>query len=274
MFDPKTGKYPYTEYTDGHYIVITKTRGYIFDEKYAYVDQSKKFRFRQTWARFLLNLFFFPVARIRFGLKIVGKKNFKKNKKILKQGVVSISNHINFWDYICVMKTIRPFRSYILARGENVNDKSGNLVRLVGGIPIPDKGIRAKATFIRSVDNLIKNGGWLHVFPEGSMWEYYAPIRPFKTGAANFAVRNNKPIMPLGFSYREPGWIRKHIFKQIACLNINIGNPIYPNHELSKIDQILDLTKRSHEAVCELVGFEDGKNIYPPIFENNKRIDY
>ena len=58
MFDPKTGKYPYTEYTDGHYIVITKNRGYIFNEKYAYVDQSKEFRFRQTWARFLLNLIF------------------------------------------------------------------------------------------------------------------------------------------------------------------------------------------------------------------------
>lgn len=274
MFDPKTSKYPYTEYTDGHYIVITKTRGYVFDEKYAYVDKSKEFRFRQLWARFLLNLIVFPMARIRFGLKIIGKRNLRKNKNILKQGVVSISNHIHFWDYICVMKAIRPFKSYILAWDDNVNDKSGNLVRLVGGIPIPEKGIRAKSAFIKSVDNLLKNGGWLHVFPEGSMWEYYAPIRPFKTGAANFAVRSNKPIMPLGFSYREPGWIRKHIFKQIACLNINIGEPVYPNNELPKKDRILDLTKRSHEAVCKLVGFDGGRNIYTPIFEDNKRIDY
>ena len=274
MFDPKTSQYPYTTRTDGHYIVITTTKGNIFDGKYQYVEKSNKFKFKVFLTRVALYLIVFPLARIRFGLKIYGRKNLKKNKKILKQGVVSVSNHVHFWDYIFVMKAIRPFKSNLLAWAENVNDKTGDLVRLVGGIPIPDRSVRGKISFLNSVKSLIKGGGWLHVYSEGSMWEYYAPIRPFKTGAANLAIRCDRPILPLGFSYREPGKIRKKWFKQLACINLTIGEPIYANKELDKGEQLRDLTKRSHEAVCRLVGYKDGENIYPPIFDNNERIDY
>ena len=34
----------------------------------------------------------------------------------------------------------------------------------------------------------------------------------------------------------------------------------------------IDLIKRSHEAVCKLVGIED--NIYPAVFDNTKKIEY
>ena len=274
MFDPKTSRYPYTTHTDGHYIAIKTNKGNIFDGKYQYVEKSKSFRFKCFLTRVVLNLIVFPLARVRFGLKIYGKKNIRKNRDLLKKGVVSVSNHVHYWDYIFVMKSIRPFKSHLLSWEENVNDKTGDLVRLVGGIPIPERSIRGKISFLRSVKKLLNDGGWLHIYSEGSMWEYYAPIRPFKTGAANLAIRCDKPIMPIGFSYREPGWIRKKIFKQIACISLNVGEPIFANKELDKGEQLRDLTRRSHEAVCRLVGYKDGENIYPPIFNNNKRINY
>ena len=37
MFDPKTKKYPYTEYTDGHYIVVKSDNGAVFDKNYDYL---------------------------------------------------------------------------------------------------------------------------------------------------------------------------------------------------------------------------------------------
>jgi len=40
MFLPKTTKYPYPEYTDGHYINVKKENGLVFDKNYPYIDKS------------------------------------------------------------------------------------------------------------------------------------------------------------------------------------------------------------------------------------------
>ena len=147
-------------------------------------------------------------------------------------------------------------------------------MRLVGGIPIPESGAKATMTYLKAVNNLLKDGNWLHIYAEGSMREYYAPIRPFKHGAAYFAAKNNKPILPLAFTYREPGFIRKHIFKQIVCFTLNIGEPVFIDETLPKKEQKTDLLIRSHEAVCRLAGIDPKENIYPPVYDNTKRVDY
>ena len=274
MFDPKTKKYPYTQYTNQHYLVVKKDRGIVFDSNYPYIDHSKWFRFKQALSRILLNVLVFPVATIRLGLIIKGRKIIKENKELLKKGAISCANHVHMWDYICLMKAIRPFHSYILVWDKNINGENGTMMRLVGGIPIPEGNIRASVKFTQEVDELVQNGGWLHIYPEGSMWEYYAPIRPFKSGIGYCAVRNNKPILPMAFSYREPGWIRKHIFKQIACFTLSIGNPILPDMSLDKKEREHDLLVRSHDAVCQLAGIDPKENIYPPVFDNTERVDY
>ena len=104
------------------------------------------------------------------------------------------------------------------------------------------------------------------------MWEYYAPIRPFKIGAASLAIKNDVPILPMAFSYRKPGWIRRKIFKQIALFTLNIGEPLKANPDLDKSSQIEDLTIRIHEAIVKLSGQD--KNIYEPLYKDSKRIDY
>ena len=100
MFDPKPTKYPYPEYTDRHYIKITKNRGYVFDKNYPYIDTSKSFRFKRWLVRKIIIIIVFLLARIRLGLRIKGRKYIKKNKKLLKEGVISVSNHIHMWDYL------------------------------------------------------------------------------------------------------------------------------------------------------------------------------
>ena len=121
--------------------------------------------------------------------------------------------------------------------------------------------------------DFVQNGGWLHIYAEGSMWEYYAPIRPFKLGAASLACRHNKPIVPIGFSFRKPGWIRKHIFKQEVAITLNVGEPIYPDERLGEQERRIDLTTRVHNAVCVLADVDPKENPYPPIFDHSKRAD-
>ena len=273
-FDPKTTKYAYPEYTDGHYLEVKKDDGTVFDENYPYVDKSKGFKFKQFWTRVLIVLIVFPMTKIRLGLKITGRQNIKKNKEALSHGAITIANHVHMWDYLSVMMATRYRWPYLLSWMKNVSGESGPLVRMVGGIPIPENNLKATMKFVNAVDGVLKEGKFVHIYPEGSMWEYYAPIRPFKNGAFYFAVSNHVPVIPMGFSYRKPGWIRRKIFKQIALFNLNIGEPLFVNASLDKKEQELDLIKRAHEAICELAHIEKGKNIYSPIYNKSKKIDY
>ena len=105
------------------------------------------------------------------------------------------------------------------------------------------------------------------------MWECYPYIRPFHTGAASLAIRHNKPVLPMGFSFRKPSWIRKHIFKQEVAITLTVGEPIFKNESLNEGEQRIDLTKRTFEAVCKLADVNPKDNPYPPIFDHNKRAD-
>ena len=101
------------------------------------------------------------------------------------------------------------------------------------------------------------------------MWEYYRPIRPLKTGGSYFALKYQKPIIPLAFSYRRPSWIRRKIFKQIACFTLRVGEPIYPNGY-----NVESLTVKIHEELAKLAELSEEENMYPPVFNKSKRIDY
>ncbi len=275
MFIPNTNnKYPYPEDTSQHYLKVNMNRGFIFDKDYPYVDDSKGFAFKRFWVRLLLVILVFPILTFfKMGIRIKGKKNLKRNKKLIRNGAITVANHVHMWDYICIMKAIHCYRwPYLLAWDKNVNGESGPLVRMVGGIPIPLKDNEATVAFSNSLKKILKEGNILHIYAEGSMWEYYTPIRPFKNGASSLAIKNDKPIIPMAFSYRKPSWIRKHLFKQPAALTLNIGEPIYADKNLDKTRQVDDLTIRVHQAICRLAGFNND-NIYPPIYHNSKKLD-
>ena len=274
MYDPKTNKYPYPLETDHHYLVVKKNDGTVFDRNYPYIDRSKWFRFRQTLIRILMYLIVFPLNYIRLGFRVKGRENLKKYRDVIDKGIISCSNHVHMWDYISIMNAVKPKRTNVLCWAPDVSGENGPLIRLTGGIPIPEGDLRATAVYVREVQRLLSEGGWLQIYPEGSMWEYYAPIRPFKHGASFFACRFDKPILPMGFSYREPGWVRKHIFHQIALFTLTIGEPLYPDQSLGKAEREEDLTKRCHAEICRLAGIEPSENIYPPVFNDSKRIDY
>ena len=274
MFDPKTNKFPYTEDTGAHYLHVKKDDGTVFDKNYPYVNKTRSFAFIQGLSRVLMRLVVFPLTRIRLGLRFKGRENLKKHKSVIDGGIISCCNHVHMWDYLSIMNGIKPRRPHVISWMKNISGENGRMIRLVGGIPIPENDIRATARFLKAIGELLDDGGWLHIYPEGSMWEFYAPIRPFKRGAAHIACRFDKPILPLAFSYREPGFIRKRIFRQIACLTHNIGEPIYRDASLSEDAQEEDLTRRCHEAICRLAGIDPDENIYPPIYNDSKRIDY
>ena len=272
MFHPRSTKYPYTEYTDQHYLVVKKNNGQLFDANYPYIDNSFKLRTARFWIRILMYILIWPIlCFFMMGLKVKGRKKLKYHKDELKNGAISISNHVHLWDYIANMKAIRPYKPDVLIWAPNIRGENGKMMRGVGGIPIPDDNKEGMRAMNEAVGKYLEEGGWLQVYAEGSMWEYYPYVRPFKLGAFSLACRYNKPILPLGFSFRKPSWIRKHIFGQDAAITVTVGEPIYRDESLPEAEQRIDLARRTHEAICTLSNLQDGENLYPPIFDHNKR---
>lgn len=272
-YDPKTIRFPYPSQTDQHYIPCKKTRNVTIDENYKYVNNKGLLKLGKGVVRVLLFVIVFPVMVVRLGLKIKGKENLKTYKKELENGAVSVSNHVHMWDYIANMLALKKHRLNLLAWSKNVEGENGALIRAVGGIPIPENNLKASKAFSNAVEDLLHKNKWVHIYAEGSMWEYYAPIRPFKLGASYFAVKANKPILPLAFSYRKPSWFRR-LIKQPAAITLTIGKPIFPNLELGLKEAEIDLTIRVHNEICKLAGIKEEDNLYNPIFDKDTRVDY
>ena len=273
-YDPKTDRYPYPEQTDQHYLIVKKDNGLVFDENYPYIDTSKKHQRGVFWTRFLLKTIVFPLLYIRLNLRIKGKENLKKHKEALKGGAITIANHVHMWDYIAVMKALRPRWPRLLVWAANIRGEMSGMIRHVGGIPIPERNMKGTAAYFKAVKGFINDGGLLHIYPEGSMWEFYQPIRPFKEGIAYFSIECNKPILPMAFSYRKSGWFKRAILHSPASFTLHIGEPIYPDLSLPYKEASAKLVKEAHEAVCRLAGIDPKENIYPPIFNHSKRVDY
>jgi len=272
MFDPKVTRYPYPIYTDQHYMKIKKNNGLALTKDYPYIDNSFGFKFKQFWIRCVLVAIVFPLSYFKLGLRIKGRKNLKKYKNELKDGAFTISNHVHKWDFIAIHKALRYRFPRVIVWSNNVRSENAFLIRMMGGVPIPEKNLEAMVSFTKAVDSYMAKGGFMQIYPEGSMWEYYMPIRPFKRGTASLAIKNDKPVLPMAFSYRKPSKLRKFLFKMPACFTLTIGEPLYRNPELDKREQEIDLTLRMHQAVVALAGIKE--NLYEPIFNQSKRIDY
>lgn len=190
----------------------------------------------------LLYLIAYPIlfllTKIWMGLKIEGRENLSK----VGDEYITVANHINMIDCAMITLSIFPRIPYFLTLQSNLEIPIIKyLVMLFRGIPIP-RSKTGKEKMVNTIDALLKNGEVVGIYPEGHLIPYYDGIREFKNGAFNFAVKNQVPILPIVFSYREPEGIIKKIKKK-PFITLTILEPEYPKVEMSKAN-VEELKKR------------------------------
>lgn len=247
----------YPEKADDAFLHPKKVRNLIIDENYPFLDKSfsaKLLRFAVTLGIYTVVHF---VSKIRFDLKIEGKQNLKKYKKKLKNGAMTICNHVHRWDFTFVVMATGHKNHFFPAKASNLETKDEKVIRGVGGIPIPST-IKAMHKFNEAFDEIAKNKKWIHFFAESTRWDYYEPIRPFKMGAFKMAYKYKYPIVPLAISYRKPYGIWKLLKVNYPLLTIKIGEPIFTDNpeKLPKNEYCALLRRKTHSKVCELAGIE------------------
>ncbi|MCL2375125.1 MAG: 1-acyl-sn-glycerol-3-phosphate acyltransferase [Firmicutes bacterium] len=266
-------KYDYPLRYDEHMITVKILRPpLVLDANFPYVNRSFRRRLWQFFT-YAIVLFFiaFPLSLLRMGLRIKGRKNLKKNKELLKNGAVSICNHVHWWDGIAVAKAIRR-RMWIPGWAGNFQGKNAGKLKGIGTIPIPES-YGGKKAFSKALDGLAEEGAWIHYYPEGSLWFYYDAIRPFKTGAFRLAVKHNKPIVPMCFTYRPLRGLHKLFRRGGVSVTLHVGEPTMPDLSLPYTDAIEDLLTRSREKMHQMSGFHKRIDQSATEREEDKYID-
>lgn len=243
----------YPSLPDARFIEIAIDQPYEVNENYPFLEKKIGFRLLSSLTYLGIFTLVFFLAPLKYGLKIKGRKNLRKHKKILKNGALTVSNHTFHWDFLGVLQAVRYRRLWFPAWKENFGTKDEGLIRLVGGIPVPDS-FRAMGKFNEAFNILHAKKKWIHVFPESSNWPYYHMIRPFKKGAFTFAQRYDLPVIPIAYSYRKPKGLLKILLKDTPAITLTMGEPMLINKELSRKDAVIDLRKRCHEKIVELAG--------------------
>ena len=260
--------YVYPDKLNEHMIAIKVVRNVQVDNNYPYLDKTFKFNLLRRLTHLGIYTLVFPLAILRFGIKIEGRDVLRRHRKLFKDGAMTVSNHIHMWDMLFVLRAIRYRMIYFPLWRENLNGPSGGLVRMVGGIPIP-RDLKCMKFFNQAFDEVHAQKRWIHAYPEMAMFHFFQPIRPFKKGVFTMAWRYKLPVIPMAFSYREPHFpftlvnlFRSMIGNQkIPMITLRIGEPIMPDASAPRTEAVQKLRKQCHEAIVSLAGIQH--NPYP-----------
>ncbi len=101
--------------------------------------------------------------------------------------------------------------------------------------------------FVKSINQLLKQGDIVLIYPEQSMWWNYKKPKPLKKGAFSFAVKNNVPILPCFITMRDTDKVGDDGFP-IQAYTLNIAKPIYPDLNLSTNENIKIMMDKNYQV--------------------------
>lgn len=221
-------------------------------------DYMQKGFFTKTGCAFSKMLF--NVAKVVISpyckLKVIGKENLKGiNKAIIT------SNHINKIDCVLIKKAVGRHKLRItVAYFNNYKSLLGKFMRGAGVMPI-GKTIPALKHLSVAIKNYLEKNNYILFYPEGALWWCYEKPRPLIDGAYFFAVKNNVPVIPMFFTFKNIKKKKNGVYKKQFILNI--GKPIYPSK---------DLAPKQNVQYMKNLNMEFNTKIYEEFY--NKKLEY
>jgi 1-acyl-sn-glycerol-3-phosphate acyltransferase len=123
-------------------------------------------------------------------VKIKGKSNFEKG-----ENYVVIFNHNSMMD-IPVSTIYTPGANKTLGKVELTKVPLFNIIYRAGAVIVDRKSINSRKESLGKMEDVLKMGLHLCLFPEGTRNKTEQPLLPFFDGAFNTAIRAQKAIIP------------------------------------------------------------------------------
>ena len=186
---------------------------------------------------------------------IKGIENFAN----LQSGAIITCNHFNAFDSFAIQLAYEAAKQkkrkfYRVIREGNYTSFPGFygiLMRNCHTLPLSSNR-KTMTKFVKATNQLLKDGHFVLVYPEQSMWWNYRKPKPLKNGAYIFAVRNNVPVLPCFITMKDSDILGEDGFF-VQEYTIHIGKPIYPDNDLKYSERLEQMMNEN---------FEVWKNVY------------
>ncbi|MBR5515172.1 MAG: 1-acyl-sn-glycerol-3-phosphate acyltransferase [Clostridia bacterium] len=183
-----------------------------------------------------------------------GLENFRN----LQSGAVITCNHFNAFDSFAIQLAYEAAqqperRFYRVIREGNYTSFPGFygfLMRHCNTLPLSSNRKTLKK-FMDATAQLLKEGHFVLVYPEQSMWWNYRKPKPLKTGAFSFAAKNDVPVLPCFITMKDSDIMGEDGFF-VQEYTIHISEPIYPNTDLPYGKKVEDLLNKNYSIWKEI----------------------
>ncbi len=134
-----------------------------------------------------------PIFKLYYSTKIIGKENIPS-----KGSIVIASNHIHLYDQCAVILSTKRGIHYMAKKEYFDNKFTKWFFKGSGCISVDRKGDASDA--VETAVNVLKDGGAIGIFPEGTRNKTEDLLLPFKFGAVSMADKTDSYIVPVGVS--------------------------------------------------------------------------
>lgn len=169
-----------------------------------------------------------PLFRLWYNPKIIGKENLNVDGPIIIAG-----NHKHVYDQCLIIISTKRVIHY-MAKKEYFDGKLAWFFKAAGCIPVNREIKDVNAT--NAALDVLKNGGAIGIFPEGTRNKTDKFLLDFKFGTVSMAKKTGATIIPFGLTGDY-----KFRSKNLVA---NIGKPF-------KVDD-MDLEKANHKLYYEI----------------------
>ena len=186
----------------------------------------------------------------------------EENLSVLQKGAIVTCNHFSAFDNYIVFHGIRKAlpRKYlykVIREGNYTNFPGlyGFLFRNCNTLPLSSNR-RTMMNFTAAVDELLKRGESILIYPEQAMWWNYKKPRPFKVGGFELAYKAGVPVLPTFITMVDDDTRLDGDGYPVQRHTLHILPPVYPDLSLGKklgakkmMEETFALYKAKYEEV-------------------------
>jgi 1-acyl-sn-glycerol-3-phosphate acyltransferase len=177
-----------------------------------------------------------PFILHRYGVEFTGLENAVG----IEGGAVVTCNHRSKLDSVFVRAAMekasarRRLFKIVAEVNFSIPGMAGFLLRHWDTLPL-SSNFGTMRSLMRAVDELLRRGEYILVFPEQSMWWNYRKTRPFMRGAFHFAAACGVPILPCFITAEDTNKMDENGFP-LQKTTVHVMPPIYPDPDRSLRD--------------------------------------
>ena len=172
----------------------------------------------------------------------------------LNSGAVITCNHFNAFDSFAIQLAYdaakQPNRTFyrVIREGNYTSFPGfyGYLMRHCNTLPLSSNR-RTLKNFTEATGKHLRNGHFVLVYPEQSMWWNYRKPKPLKPGAYVFAAKNNVPIVPCFITMRDSDYMGQDGF-YVQEYTVHVAEPIYPDPSLPYRQNVEQMMAKNAEV--------------------------